>query len=418
MTTNEVHVSTGNPLEVESLDLSDSLAPELNIRESLQKNLPDWMQPFLTQLTGKPFAGQKSWKRTAIDHLLTAVTALVLGVITSSFAVIHSSLYLLLVIPGWILTIYGTRKLWLTIQHACAHYAVFGSKKIDSWLGEAISILTMSPNFQLYQQNHIKIHHSRNLLKPGDPTFEFLISTVGLQPGKPPAQLWKHLLQTLVSPMFHARLLAERLAASFLSPSPVHNVLSVLWWSTILAFVAVTHSCLAFLVAWVIPLTIFFQISFCLRLCVEHRWSEPVRAEQDNKRVLGRMTAAIFLGERTPDLDPSASFFERLMKWSRWYLRMLFYHLPSRVLVLTGDSPCHDFHHRHPASKQWPNYIFERQQDLDLGCPGWPEPYIETWGLFEAIDETLKSLSLQPAINNLDTTDSTHAEFSQIAKAN
>ena len=84
------------------------------------------------------------------------------------------------------------------------------------------------------------------------------------------------------------------------------------------------------------------------------------------------------------------------MAWGYWAARMLFYHLPARALVLTGDSPCHDYHHRYPTSKAWPNAIFERQADLDAGCPGWPEPYQETWGLLEAMDETFKSLSQQP----------------------
>ena len=34
-----------------------------------------------------------------------------------------------------------------------------------------------------------------------------------------------------------------------------------------------------------------------------------------------------------------------------------------------------------------------RQKDADNGCPTYPLGYIETWGLFEAIDENLASLS-------------------------
>ena len=72
---------------------------------------------------------------------------------------------------------------------------------------------------------------------------------------------------------------------------------------------------------------------------------------------------------------------------------MLTVHLFARVFVLVGDAPCHDFHHRRPASRRWTDYIHARQKDADNGCPTYPLGYIETWGLFEAIDENLASLS-------------------------
>src|SRR3546814_18853120 len=72
---------------------------------------------------------------------------------------------------------------------------------------------------------------------------------------------------------------------------------------------------------------------------------------------------------------------------------MLTVHLFSRLFVLVGDAPCHDYHHRRPGSRKWPSYIHERQADLLRGCPDYPVNYIETWGLFRAIDENLASLS-------------------------
>jgi len=72
---------------------------------------------------------------------------------------------------------------------------------------------------------------------------------------------------------------------------------------------------------------------------------------------------------------------------------MLTVHLFTRVFVLVGDAPCHDYHHRRPASRRWASYIHERQKDCDQGCVGFPANYIDTWGLFEAIDSMLESLS-------------------------
>ncbi|MFC7538364.1 hypothetical protein ACFQU2_01425 [Siccirubricoccus deserti] len=64
-----------------------------------------------------------------------------------------------------------------------------------------------------------------------------------------------------------------------------------------------------------------------------------------------------------------------------------------RLFVLVGDAPCHDFHHRKPATRRWADYIHARQADLDAGSPGFPTGYFETWGLFRAIDQNLETLA-------------------------
>jgi hypothetical protein len=60
---------------------------------------------------------------------------------------------------------------------------------------------------------------------------------------------------------------------------------------------------------------------------------------------------------------------------------------------MVGDAPCHDFHHRKPASKKWTSYIHARQSDLDAGSPGYPAGYFECWGLIAAVDRNLASLA-------------------------
>src|SRR5206468_7765637 len=77
--------------------------------------------------------------------------------------------------------------------------------------------------------------------------------------------------------------------------------------------------------------------------------------------------------------------------YARWLFRLLFIHFPARYLILTGDAVCHDYHHRHPRDRDWPNYIFARQADQDAGHPGWP-PYEEVWGLVPAINRVLDSI--------------------------
>ena len=79
--------------------------------------------------------------------------------------------------------------------------------------------------------------------------------------------------------------------------------------------------------------------------------------------------------------------------WGAWWAEMLTVHLFVRLFVMVGDAPCHDFHHRKPASKKWTSYIHARQTDLDAGSPGYPAGYFECWGLFAAVDRNLASLA-------------------------
>ncbi|MEH1858530.1 MAG: hypothetical protein V7L21_11115 [Nostoc sp.] len=368
-----------------------SQSPDLDPRELMKKDLPNWIQPFLTELTAKPFVGEQQRKRTALNHIVTTFVALGIGVATSVLALSQSGFNLGLIPIGWGLTVYGARKLRLTIMHACSHHAVFtNNRKFNCWLGEFISILTLTLNFKAYQRGHNKDHHSNKLLTPGDETYQYLIDTVGFRLGMNVNHAWKHLWKTLVSPTFHIHQFASRLAATFLSDSLSHNLLSVVFWSSVLGFVTLKNSWLAFLVAWIIPISIFFEASSLLRQCVEHHFPVPTTAKH-SPEVLSQMTAAIFCGEPTPKLDSSAEWVEIFLAWTLWWLQMLFYHLPSRVFILTGDSPCHDFHHRNPGSHKWLDCIFERQKEVEAGVK-----YYHHWGLLEAINESFKFMSLQP----------------------
>ena len=210
--------------------------------------------------------------------------------------------------------------------------------------------------------------------------------------------LWQHLWKTLFSPVFHLRYLGQRLRGCFLADDPKHNALALAVWLAIATLITLTHSGLAFGLAYGVPITVLFQISSLLQNLVEHRWPVPPQLGQKPRRERGELTVAVFLGEATPQLAADATRIQKSLAWIRWTLRMLFYHLPVRALVMMADISSHDFHHRHPGSKDWPNYIFARQADLEAGSPGWPEPYQETWGLLEAIDETFKSLSQQPPL--------------------
>lgn len=72
-------------------DFSQDYNFEKDIRESMG-SLPTWLQPLLTWLTGKALSNQLYRSRTPLEHLLSALTGLILGVTLSSFALFKSGL--------------------------------------------------------------------------------------------------------------------------------------------------------------------------------------------------------------------------------------------------------------------------------------------------------------------------------------
>jgi hypothetical protein len=384
-------LSTQSPVSVSQLD----------IRESIRRDLPDWLQPLLTRIIAKPYIGEPATERSALQELSGALSNVVFGLTVSTSGVLLGSVAMLLIPLGWFFTLHGTHKLHLTIRHSCAHDAMFDRTWQNNLLGEFISILTLTVDYARYKTRHLKDHHPpQGLLRPNDGTYDGLILELGLKPGASVQQLRWHVWSQFLSPVFHTQQLLRRFKRCFYSSSRLHNLVAVTVWGTVITITALTQSWLPFLVSWVLPMTVPFNLLLTLRLLVEHRWPHP--SSDNNRRsrqVQGRMTAAVFFADPTPQFEPDASRFERVCRWGLWWAKFLLYHLPARALVLPGDAPCHDYHHRHPASKDWPNASSARQQDLEAGCPGWPEPYLEVWGLLAAIGIVLESLSLQPGKN-------------------
>lgn len=371
----------------------------LDIRESM-KVLPGFLQPFLTWLTGKPLKSQKSWNRKAIYHLIMSLVFLFVGITISIIALMGSGFWLLFLIPSWILTVSGARTLQSMISHQCAHFNFSGNKNIDRLLGEVISILITIRDFNLYQQDHKSNHHPK-LSTLEDETVKFLVLVVGLRPGMKKKELWKNLVTTLFSPKFHLLFFIARVCSTYNSSSTIHNLIAFAFTALVLVIISFYNFGFEFFVAWVFPLTILYQISACLRLCSEHLWSEHGVSNKHDKLTRSRLTFGIFLGEKTPNL--SLPWFSKANAWCIWCFRMIFIHLTTRLFVMIGDTPCHDYHHRYPSSKDWPNYIFARQRDLDAGCPGTFENYREIWGLHNAIDEVFQSISKVPSNDNVNT---------------
>src|SRR5262249_54199283 len=145
----------------------------------------------------------------------------------------------------------------------------------DTYLGRTISVLLFIQNFDDYRREHIYDHHSTSHMTIKDPTVQFLLLLVGLRPGMTRAQCWRQLRRTLWSPIFHARFLQLRLVSAFAAPRWSHRLASITTVLMIIGVVAVAQAWIPFLVAYVFPLTVLYQISACLRLCVKHTFPAP-----------------------------------------------------------------------------------------------------------------------------------------------
>lgn len=355
--------------------------------------LPRPLQLPLTMLTGKPEAGQRRLPMTPTGHLAAALASMLTGLAVSGRALGLGGWGLLLIPVGWAITLHGMRNLRMMVFHQCAHRNMWAKSRLDTAVGQMVAALLIVQHFDRYRSEHVADHHARHHMTLRDPTVQAFLVSLELSPGMSRRAMWARMLGKLVSPKFHLAFLRARVLSYFHGASPLERVAAIGLMALAAVMCSLVDGGWVFLIiAWLIPLTVLYQISNTLRLCVKHTFPP---AEADEGPRLGRdhfasLTNAIFIGEAVP--PPSGVGLRALTSWTRWFTRMLFIHFPSRYLVLTGDTVVHDFHHRRPMTRDWANYLFAREDDALAGHRGWPE-YRHVWGLVPAIDTVFASLS-------------------------
>ena len=363
-----------------------------DVRASMSR-LPRPLQLPLTMLTGKPAAGQRRLPLTPTAHVAAALASMLAGLVVSGYALTHGGWTLLLILPGWAMTLHGMRNLRMMVFHQCAHRNMWARSRLDAAVGRMVSGLLIIQNFERYRGEHVADHHARHHMTLRDPTVQAFLVSLELAPGMSRREMWARMLGKLVSPRFHLAFLRARVLSYFHGASPLERTATVVFMASVGGICSLVEGGWTFLlIAWLIPLTVLYQMSNTLRLCVKHTF--PLM-EFDDGRQRGRdhfasLTNAIFIGEAAPTSGRGG--LRALGSWIRWFARMLFIHFPSRYLVLTGDTVVHDFHHRRPMTRDWANYIFAREDDARTGHQGWPE-YRHVWGLVPAIDTVFASLS-------------------------
>lgn len=346
--------------------------------------LPRPLQLPLTLLTGKAYSGQRAVRWTPTFHLAAALLNMLAGLVISGFVLVEGDWWLAALPVGWAVTLHGMRNLRMMVYHQCAHRNMYNRRRLDAAVGRLASSLLVVQNFARYSREHVGDHHAAHHMTLRDPTVQAFLISLDLHPGMTRRQMWRRLLGKLCSPKFHLGFAIARVRSFWHGSATSEKVTALSLYGLAIATSVLTGQWQILVVGWLVPLFPLFQISNTLRLCVKHTFPDPSLTVRKGKNYFASLTNAIFLGDRAPEHGGFG--------WVRWSARMLFVHFPARYLVLTGDTVVHDFHHRHPSTRGWANYLFARQADVDKGAPGWPA-YHEAWGLGTAIDLVFDSLS-------------------------
>ena len=382
---------------VQSSLLTDAV---MSPRIAMFGTLPSAMQPFLTWLTAKPGPGETIRERSPLYYVWVASLQIVVGVGLTCFGVLDQSrnfvaCFIALDILGLILTTSGLGLFQVVVFHHCSHGTVFLQRDTNIAVGRLISTLFLFQHFDHYKTSHMMHHNNNKLLTEEDEFADFVFSLCGLRAGLSKRQLWLRVAFTLASPQFHLRFLWKRLRGAWWSHDLMHNIVGVSVWGCGLATAFILGHLSAAVIAWVLPVTVLLQIATVFRILCEHRFPDPEIIALRGRDFACHATAGVFPGKMPPSvkaLSPTG-----LLLWAGWWTNLLTVQLLVRVLVLVGDAPCHDYHHRRPASRRWTSYIQARQIDLESTSAGPRPAYMESWGLFTALDQNLASLARTPA---------------------
>ena len=362
---------------------------------------PGWSQHFWTWFTGKALPHQEPLIRhTWFSYLAVTLLVFFAGLSLSTAAVAAKfSLWPLALLAGWVMTLAAARTMILVIAHQCIHKRFAGSSKLDNAIAELVTVLTVFHDAHTFKVEHFESHHRESIFAtPADPPVQLLVR-LGFRPGMSRAELWRRAAAVFVSPRFYLSGFWERLRCNLVTGS--WRRLGFFAWAAlwVLAPFWLTAGWQAPVLAFVVPVILLAQLSALLDKLGEHAWLTQRHPDRSSRYYHVDATWARFCGTTAP--PRWLPLRKKLVAWPRWVVSMSFYHLPARLLVVVGDLPNHDFHHRHPGTRDWMIAAYARQRDVDEALDGAP-PYTEVWGLGQAIDRMFQGFSEVPELGAVD----------------
>jgi hypothetical protein len=350
---------------------------------------PAWTQHFWTWQTGKALPGQRPLLRhTWASYLAVTLTLFLGGLALSSVAVATMfPLWYVSLVGGWTLTVAGERMFVLVIAHQALHRRFSGDSGTDRFWGEVVTVLSVFHTFKDFKEEHFDNHHRREVFATdADPPVQFLLD-LGFQPGLSRRRLWRLAWRVFLSPVFYWRGFLGRVRSNLEARSwrLVGFFAWIGYWVSVPFWMP--NGLLVLVLAFVLPVILFAQLSALLDRLGEHEWLAPRNPEFGHRFYTAANTSARFCGAAVPSASLPAG--RQILAWVRWIAVTVCYHIPSRLLVVVGDLPNHDYHHRYPSTPEWTMAAYARQRDIDSGPEG--PPYQEVWGMAAAIDRVFRS---------------------------
>ena len=350
---------------------------------------PGWTQHLWTWQTGKALPGQQPLVRhTWATYLGVTLTVFLAGLALSTAVVATMAPFWYLALPvGWLLTVAGERMMVLVIAHQALHRRFSGKSATDWFWGETVTVLSVFHTFRDFKVEHFDHHHRREVFATeSDPPVQFLLD-LGFRPGMSRKALWRRAWTVFLSPVFYWRGFAGRIGSNLRGGARrlIGFVVWIGWWLSLPFWFP--HGVLVLVLAFVLPVIFFAQLSALLDRLGEHEWLAPRKPEFGHRFYTASSTSARFCGAPVPARSLPAG--AQTVAWIRWIAATVAYHLPSRLLVVVGDLPNHDYHHRYPSTPEWTAAAYARQHDIDTGPEG--PPYQEVWGMGAAIDRVFRS---------------------------
>tara|TARA_R110000868_G_scaffold6550_8_gene37123 strand:- start:32024 stop:33232 length:1209 start_codon:yes stop_codon:yes gene_type:complete len=243
------------------------------------------------------------------------------------------------IVPA-LIVVRAARWAQLVTVHIAAHAKP--RERILRWAGHILSALLLIELFEHgkrgYAPGHLDDHHSPlKLSTPKDPTRHYLTKYMDIRPGAPVRENGWRLACNFVNPWTHWRILFDRIVAN-LSGSTFTIVATVFQFGGWGALTAAGWG-ESLLIAWILPITLGFQLAQMIRLPIEHHW-RPVNEEAWEPRALRRaLTPVNHLVEAR--LPGNASVTTRATHYLRQVLNLV-----VRAIAFPRDSAWgHAAHH-------------------------------------------------------------------------
>ncbi|WP_323122580.1 fatty acid desaturase [Burkholderia alba] len=353
-----------------------------NIRESYAV-FPKWSQPFWTLFTGKPLADEQPLFVPSCWTYLAISMAVFLGGIAGSFFLLMRAGAPVWLVPFTVgLALYGSRLLILTVAHQCAHLRFCRGKRLNRIVHDVLSTLNCTQDYEGYRHDHFQVHHALKTFGTFQDPVMMFIRQLDFTEARSKPQLWRQLVLLGFSPAFHGRYLFNRWRANLTCERLPRRLAAIVWWLAIGALLVLYPPLrLPIAIGYLLPVFVLYNVSAFLELICEHVWMRPLNTVTPRQR-----TAELIWGRFCGDAAPVG---QGGLRWLRWAARMLFYHLPCRMFVLTGDAPQHDFHHVAPNNPNWAVSAYARRDAIAAG----QMEDREIWGLFAAIDIVFSHIS-------------------------